>query len=235
MEALDYYDILELHKKAKQAVELCPDCIVAYEAFFKTNEHKKVRDRYIQLGVEVGRKRFDADFFEKNKGQYWLMHETRPFMRLLAAEAERFIEYKKSKEAISIYEEMLIMDPRDAAGIRLPLQVLYLEAREFDLFIDLLDAFEDDQTPHSYFNYALYLYMVEGPSEDADEAMEEAVSFNPYVLPYLMGKKINEEQISTRFFPKGEDGAILYILDARKLWFQQKGIQNWLRQFERWY
>ncbi|MBL0310596.1 MAG: hypothetical protein IPP77_13275 [Bacteroidetes bacterium] len=152
-------------------------------------------------------------------------------MRLLSMKAEWLIAQGKRHNAMELYEKLLRLHPDDAIGARLPLQVLYLEFKEYDKFIELQERFSDGFSVHHHYNYALYLYMVQAGEDELDEAMDEAIEFNPYVLPYLQGKKKIKDQYLTRYNPKDESGATVYCVDALYLWHQQYGIQKWLKKF----
>ncbi len=228
---VSYEDIPLLFDRARRAMNLCNTCIAAYEACYSTCEHKVARDRYILKGVEAGEQKFGGDYEKENVGHFWEITATRPFMRLLACNADLLLEQNKRREAILIYERLLHLDPGDSVGARMPLQSLYLELGEYDKYIDLIDLFEEEPIPHYYYNYALYLYMTEGETAEASEAMQEAIEFNPYVLPFLKAEKKIPRDSLPNYQPSRETGAIVYCHDALYLWRQQFGIQKWLKKF----
>jgi tetratricopeptide (TPR) repeat protein len=227
----EYDDLPLMFDKARQALALCSTCIAAHEAAYTAALFPAARDRYMLKGVDEGEKKFGGGYEKENAGHFWEITETRPFMRLLAAKADWLREQNKKPEAAQLYERMLRLHPDDACGIRYPLHGLYLEFHDYDKFIDLTDQFEDDYSPHWLYNYALYLYMVEGETTDADEALKEAIEFNPHVLPYLQGKKKMKKEYIPYYNAAEETGAVIYCRDALYLWRQQMGIQRWLRRF----
>lgn len=184
---------------------------------------------FVLEGVHLGEERFEKD--EKYKDNFWEYPETRPYMRLLARKADMFVKAKMYSEAIECYEKLMDLNRIDPCGVRFELQTLFLEREEFDKFMDLLDEFPNDFSVHSVFNYALYSYILEGESDDVNKIMRDAVTFNPFVLPYLQGKK-KAIQTAPFFNPMDETGAIEYCLTALHLWHKQYGIQKWLKKFQ---
>lgn len=229
---LDLDDLEDFYTKAKMALQLDANCLPAYELVIKVAEYYAVRERHILKGVAVGEQKFGGKFEEKNTGKFWGITPTRPFMRLLAAKASVLQSAGKRNEAVDIYRRLLKMHPDDAIGVRNILQCLLLELKDFDGFMDLIDQFPDDESIHSLYNYALYLYMIEGDTQEANEALIEAIEYNPFVMAYLRGKKkLNFDPITT-YQPRFESGANFYCIDALDIWRKQYKIQDWLKQFQ---
>jgi len=230
---LYYEDFKEMQEKAQLAINLCGTSLLALEAYFKTCMPKTKAHKVLDKGIMIGEQLFGGDFEKENEGHFWGLTQTRPYLRMLSSKAQRLEEQNHKKEAIQIYAKIIRLNPNDNQGSRFELQKLYLELKQFDQFLDLIDQFEDEfeYSLQSQYNYALYLYITLGECEESDDALVDAISFNPHVLPYLLGKKLNKHYIS-KYTPTGEDGATVYSQDNLYLWRKQVGIQNWLRQFE---
>jgi tetratricopeptide (TPR) repeat protein len=230
---LEYDDFKELEEDALRALQLCGNSLLAIEAFSKTCLNLVKCEKAVDKGIEIGSVLFGGEFEKENEGHFWGLVRTRPYLRLLASKAQILEEKKRKKEALEVYRLILRLNHNDNMGSRFELQRLYLEFKQYDLFMDVIDDFEEEFefSIQSLYNYALYLFITLGECDESDDALSEAISFNPFVLPYLKGKKLAQTYIS-RYTPKGEDGAQLYVQDNLYLWRRQVGIQNWLRQFE---
>lgn len=231
---LEWEDVKELETKAKQALELCNTSPLVYEAYYKACLSNEKASKILDKGLEASELLFGGDYEKENMGHFWGLIETRPYIRLLGAKGLILEEQNKKKEAAEIFNKILTLNPQDNSGVRNILQRLYLDLKDYDAFVDLIDQFEDEfeHSLHSLYNYALYCYMTGDDCEDADEAMFDALDFNPFVLPYLLGKKQIPKQPISRFSPNAEDGAMVYIQETLSLWRKQVGIQKWLREFE---
>ena len=136
-QAADHYgpepDKATVAELCRQALAIYPDCVDALrmladvEAFW-------VRDYVTGLrkAIEAGRRELGEEFFREHKGQFWLMMETRPFMRALGALAEVLgaNEYWQA-EAIAVHRELLELNPRDHQGIRYGLIGCYLTTKKY--------------------------------------------------------------------------------------------------------
>ncbi len=57
-------------------------------------------------------------YLEQNRGDFWVIHKTRPYMCALDAYAELLNTIGESERAVAIWEEMLELNPDDNQGIR---------------------------------------------------------------------------------------------------------------------
>ncbi|GHT59478.1 hypothetical protein AGMMS50239_06210 [Bacteroidia bacterium] len=71
----------EALKKIEKALKLNPDCIEAYECLANNAPDLEMHLGYLRKGIEAGMKIFGGKYLEKNRGHFWGLTETRPFMR----------------------------------------------------------------------------------------------------------------------------------------------------------
>jgi len=116
----------EARKLAKRALRLDPDCV---DALVLMNDldapMRKARIEGLKKAVEAGERALSVKFIQKNKGHFWLLLETRPWMRALDRLANELKEAGLNLDAIGIYERMLELNPNDNQGVRDPLLGLY--------------------------------------------------------------------------------------------------------------
>jgi len=75
---------LEAQKLARQAVALDRDCVDALVSLALGEESPAKRASKLQRAVKVAEKQLGNDFFEEHQGHFWLLFETRPYMRALS-------------------------------------------------------------------------------------------------------------------------------------------------------
>lgn len=68
------------------------------------------------------------DFFDENKGRFWGVIETRPYMRAMQDLAEAYAGVERFDDAIEVYERMLELSSNDNQGVRDDLLGIYLAA-----------------------------------------------------------------------------------------------------------
>ena len=72
---------LEAQRLARQAVALDAGCVDALVVRAMGEEREAKRVAMLQQAVKVGEKHLGREFFEENKGHFWGLIETRPYMR----------------------------------------------------------------------------------------------------------------------------------------------------------
>lgn len=82
---------------------------------------------FYKEGMERGEKGLGKAYFKENKGDFWLLIETRPYMRAKENYARALLKAGYSKEALKHFEELLKLNPNDNQGIRYDLIELYLK------------------------------------------------------------------------------------------------------------
>ena len=227
-----YEDYEDAIAKAQKASFLCMNNLVVLNALMVTAPDKKQMQRWMEKGISYANTIFDAAYEEENKGHYWGLNETRPYIRMLITQMDFLTEADKRKEAIELGKRIIYLNENDNNGIRDELQMLYLIEKRYDDYIELTEKYPDDFSCGFYYNYALYLYLIEGAAHpDTKQAMVEAIEFNPVVLEFLTKRKVPSAAPIYRFKPKDETGATLYFNDSKKLWLSAFGVQKWLKTF----
>ena len=227
-ETADYYLELaeqahsqkEALKYAKKALKLEPDNIDAQTAVAISSATtvettlSKLKDVYISATAQMEAKGF---FEDENIGEFWLISETRPYMRLLEAYSGALYECGKMKLAAEILREMLRLCENDNLGARYTLMHVYSCLEDEESALELAKEYSDDDSvqillPLSmlYFKLddlkksAMYLRKIRSTNEDTvdffagivngnlDEYIDEEDQ-NPYgYRPYTMDELLVE-------------------------------------------
>lgn len=133
-DAYDYLDRAEDAKTKKdklryiaQALALEPGNLDAL--LMQASINAKDLDQYYDLLqpilMEGTRQMQAAGYFKESKGDFWLVHETRPYMRVREEYFSVLIELGRMKKAIQEGEELLKLCTNDNLGIRYRLMHLY--------------------------------------------------------------------------------------------------------------
>jgi hypothetical protein len=241
MEALHLNDSGELSmdnfmdaiRDIEKALALASNNKYVLEADYKFAEIDKDREKYLTRAIKVGEATFDKAYEEKHLGFYYSMHQTRSYMRLLFSMVTDFVEDKNYKPCQKLCERILLLNKNDNLGTRKLLAPLYLYHKQFDDFMDLLEKFEEESEDTSWlFNYALYIYLIDGDCPDADDAMESALLNNPFILAYLTNKKkLSLSDLPSGYSPHSEEEAKIYIYESLFAWRTAFGVQAWLKKF----
>lgn len=209
---------------AKRAIELYPDSADAYVILAEevASSLKEMRDYYYR-GMVAGEHDLGSDYFTENRGHFWGIIETRPYMRAKRGYAECSWEMGEYEEALDHYRQMLDLNPGDNQGIRYDLLRGLLELRQYEEAEDLLEKYPEISA-HMAYNHVLLTFVTSGLSPHVDEQLEEAFTVNPYVPDYLLGKKALPDE-RPKYIGFGDElEAIEYAFDHVQLWWREKEL-----------
>ena len=111
-------------KLIKEALELNPDNADAYNYLASIENSADSAMKMFEKAVKAGERTLGKDFIEEEKGHFWGLIETRPYMCAKAGLADCLHAKGKIDKAIEIYEEMIELNPNDNQGIRYQLSTL---------------------------------------------------------------------------------------------------------------
>ncbi len=218
--------------KAEEALRLDRNCIVAYEYLGSIEPSVEVAIVLYEKGVDIGRKIFGGKYLKENKGHFWGLHETRPFMRCMMQLSDNLYMVGELQKALALMEEMIELNPNDNQGVRDFLMTLLIELGKDKTFEKYDEMYKDDEMAHSLFNRALYTFKNEGISEKTNKKLKKAIKYNPFV-PKLLFSKNNIEYLPPTYGCGDENEAIYYAFLTRKLWKKIPGALQWLKSINR--
>ena len=187
---------------------------------------------YFERAVKAGEEDLGQDFFKENEGHFWGMTETRPYMRAKAYLADALWELGRENEAITHYQDCLRLNPNDNQGIRDVLMSYLLIKNDFIQAEELLKRYKEDIGTQYAFNKTLLLFKKYGrKSKKAEKQIIVAMSKNPYVHKYLLGKLKIPSQIPGQYAIGSKEEAVIYVSEAARAWKETPGAIEWLAQF----
>lgn len=181
-------------------------------------------------GIKASEKQLGQAYFRENKGHFWGLIETRPYMRAKLNYAICLWETGDRHGAIQHYKELLELNPDDNQGVRYTLLSAYLETKQYDQAKVLMAQYEDEGTANFEYNRVLLEYYTSGITPRLTALIRDAKNQNPHVLDYLLRKKkIPREQPEYIGFGDPLE-AIAYSIDHAELWWKEAKLMDWLRK-----
>jgi tetratricopeptide (TPR) repeat protein len=216
----------------KQALKLDPDNADAYN--YLASKEKDI-DKAITLyekAIKAGEKTLGKHFFKENKGHFWGIMETRPYMRAKAGLADCFYTKKEIDKAIEICEELLELNPNDNQGIRYLLSAFLLGKDDLTKFETFIKNSEDEDSAVWNFNNALYHFKKSGRTKKAEKVLLSATRRNGFVIDYMLGiKEMPDEQ--PQYVGIGDENeAIAYVSGSWAIWDKTEDAFEWLYDFK---
>jgi len=217
------------YQLALKALRMDPDCIEAYEYLGVLEPIPETAILYYKNGIEIGKRIYSKTHFKDGIGNFWMIHETRPLMRCMQAYADCLKNMGRFHDAVSVYEEMIRLNPNDNQGVRDQLLLYIIKINEFNKFRKYDKLYKDDLGAFSSFNRALFAFKTLGSSTNSNELLQKAIESNKYVIPRLLMKEISDE------FPEvygigDENEAIYYCYFAHQIWHETSGAIDWIKR-----
>ena len=213
-------------KLAEEALKLDKDCIMAYQYLGEQqNNLNKAKDFYLK-GIEIGKKKFGGKYEKENKGHFWMIFETRPYMTCLFNLSECEYISENLNESIRLIEYLLELNPNDNQGVRYILSSHLLEAKKYLKYEKHSKANKDDGGIFFKFNDALYEFIKSGNSLKSINLLKKAIEHNKYVISKL--DKKSKMQASGYSIGSKEE-ANYYCEYNAKNWKESNGAIEWAK------
>lgn len=184
-----------------------------------------------ETATELVEKNLGKEEFERSKGNFWGVFETRPFMQAKAGIADCFLGMGKKEEAIKIYEEMIALNEADSQGIRYMLTTLYLEQDDFKGYKNLYKKLPKGCTAAYNYSRALYHFKKNGHTQKADKFLLKAYKQNIHVIDFLLGEKTTPEVLPNYIGFGDESEAAVYAACNWHIWEQTEDALEWVFNF----
>ncbi len=214
---------------AREALALWPDCADAFlllaQATASNLEHAR---ELLEQGVAAGERALGPSTFADSVSDFWLIFETRPYMRVRAALAATLWRLGHRQQAIDHQRELLALNPRDNQALRFRQANWLLELGEHDELDALFAAHADESTPGFIYTKALAAFTRRGDTPAARALLGQARELNPHIPDYLTGRKTPPEQRPAYTIFGEETEAIDYAAGTRHLWASVPGALDWL-------
>jgi len=212
---------------ALKALEIDPDCIDARTVVIQITIHdpNEQIEAYRKLLAEA-RNKMGKGFFEENRGHFWGVVETRPFMRALESLAILLLSQERIGESIAVMEEMIDLNPNDNQGIRDALLGLYLGEGDILKAGMLLDRYSEDDLAVFSWGRAIERFL-SGDMKAARKALTDAFESNPHVIAIMAGVEEMSDDFGG-YSPGDINEARHCLLELEHVWEKQPDVISWI-------
>lgn len=195
-------------------------------------EDPSLRVKLLLREREQERQFLGAEMFEKGKGHFWLMAETRDYMRVSSELVHEAMVQENWAQGIKVSEEMLELCPGDNLGIRSKAAILFMVAEDWERANRLLrKQYPDDTMPQVLWSRVLLEYL-EDKQDALEQALADARKYAGKVEKYLRGtKKLPKEPLPIAgYFAGSEEEAENAARDLILAWQQHPKAIKWLEE-----
>lgn len=231
-DAFDYLEMAEDAENekeavyyAKKALELDPylldaELIIAHEKSRNSEEFKKQLKALIKKGEM---QLLEQGISKEEEGEFYVLHETRSYMRLRKEYVDLLISQGKYRLSISEIEEMIRLNEDDNLGMRYMLMALYAYFEDEDSALALYKKYEEDTA------FMLLPLIVLYYKKEDDKKMRSCIRklkrWNPEVLKALKlfmdedaEEELEEIVNSTAFRPASAEEVVLALTESAFLY-----------------
>ena len=181
----------------------------------------------LEMAVKIGEEQLAADFRD-HVGHFWLLSETRPYMRARLQLVQVLLTQGQHETAISHMQDMLRLNPNDNQGVRWLLLEWYCNMNWLDQAMQLLDEYPDEATPFMELTRVCLEFQKSGRSDALEAMLQEQMELNPHIAPKLLDQA-EVSPFSVHSFSVGDDDeADAYCQSFRSLWKATPGALPWL-------
>ena len=117
---------------ARHALEISRDCADAWVLLADAEDDPQKALEYAREAAAAGERVLGKEYIENEAGNFWLLIETRPYMRALFSLAENHRAAGDMDEEFRVYQEMLRLNPADNQGVRDIIAQCFAEADRDD-------------------------------------------------------------------------------------------------------
>ena len=196
---------------------------------FLTEDTPRIREA-ISGVIELFGESLGDGFIEQNKGHFWLIQETRPYMMLRARRAEFAFSEKRYQACADELAELLELNPNDNQANRYRLLNCYVLLQQWDNVQTLLTRF-DEQSAFTLATQALMLFTQQQDSKQARDAKNQLKKYNKYIEKFLTSQaKMPKE--TPEYYGLGDKNEAVYYLvfGGKQAWQSVSGSLFWLRR-----
>ncbi len=227
-DAMEAESKAQARKLAKRALKLDPDCVDAL-VVMNDLDARTTKELIVglQKAVAAGERSLGAQFIRENTGHFWMLIETRPYMRAMEQLAGLLFAGGLNLDAIHIYEKMLKLNPNDNQGVRDSLLGAYLSADDLEGAARLLKRYKGDAGANFAWGRVLERFLAGDPA-GAAVALETARQSNPFVELYMTTQKRIPDDLPEMYQLGSEEEAVLCMNAVGRAWALKRDAVFWL-------
>ncbi|MBS1820737.1 MAG: tetratricopeptide repeat protein [Acidobacteria bacterium] len=227
-DAMEARTVAQARKLAKRALKLDADCVDALVLLTDLDTRTPLEKiEGLQNAVAAGERSLGDKFIRENKGHFWMLLETRPYMRALERLGGMLHSHGDRLGAIKTYEMMLKLNPNDNQGVRDPLLGLYLETDDLEGAGRLLKKYKGDASANFAWARVLERFL-SNDRDGANASLKRALKANRHVELYLTEQRALPKRLPEMYSTGSEEEAVLCLNYLGRAWASHKAAAVWL-------
>ena len=233
-QAMEAESAAEARALVETALALDPDCVDALVLLTDLDAQSETEMiAGLERAVAAGERALGAESFRENKGYFWGILETRPYMRarLELADLQRSLGHYV--QATAHYEALLELNPNDNQGVRDPLLGCYLATHnKLHAAGQLLQRYHQDAGAVFTWGRVLQRFLARDRG-GAARALTTARRANRYVEDYLSCRRRLPADMPEAYALGSEEEAVYCCEILMPAWAKRQDATFWL--FDRLY
>ena len=226
-EAADGDEAFEL---LTQAVELDPTNVDGWLGLMDFEPlEAEGRIEFLRRLVAIGDKNLGKKAFREDKGHFWGLLETRPYMRARSQLALRLMEAGRLEESVAEHEAILELNPNDNQGVRYGLLSLYLALKRLDGAARLFGEYDERECSTVFAWGCVLERFLTGDAAGATEALKKARKQNPHAQAHFLGHRKPPKHMPGSYSPGSKEEAVIAWDILKHAWKRHPEAQAWLR------
>ncbi|OMD34903.1 SEC-C metal-binding domain-containing protein [Paenibacillus odorifer] len=213
---------------AEAALEVYPDSPDAYLILAEEAENEADARAYLKSGMDAGERELGEVFFAENKGHFWDLHETRPYIRICKSYADSCWFSGNAEEAQKVLEHILELNPEDNTGARYLLTAAYLYTNKLKKTEKVLEKFGNDAAATVAYDRMVLEYKKNGITSQLKMLYRVARNVNKHVPGYLLGIKRLPHNLPDFVGMGDANEAIEYVIVHSRLWTSLPDLLKWM-------
>lgn len=213
---------------AEAALEVYPDSPDAYLILAEEAEKEADARAFLKAGMDAGERELGEAFFTENKGHFWDLHETRPYIRICKSYADSCWFSGNAEEAQQVLEHILELNPEDNTGARYLLTAAYLYTNKLKKTEKVLEKFGNDAAATVAYDRMVLEYKKNGITSQLKMLYRVARNVNKHVPDYLLGIKRLPHNLPDFVGMGDANEAIEYVIVHSRLWTSLPDLLKWM-------
>jgi tetratricopeptide (TPR) repeat protein len=183
-----------------------------------------------EQAVRIGHKAFPLGFETGRDRLEWGWLENRPFLRCLQGLALAKYDGGEVEEALSLFQELLSLNPNDNQGVRAMVVQALFDLGRFEDALKITEQYIDDAMPETLYGRALALFKV-GKKREATATLRKAAKYLPLGANELLKTKHRLPRTASPDVVTlgGTDQAYYYWEHSGHFWEEDHKALEWLR------
>ena len=230
----DVDDSLVKVAAAFQALAISPLCANAYlELAYMLRLVVDEKKQLLRMAMEAAEKDLGPEIFAEQRGEFWGLIETRPYMRARAQLADMAKDEDDWRHAADEYAELIELNNNDNLGCRYSLMACLLYLGDRDALYKLFERFEGEGSTHMLYTQALAAFLDEGPNSMAAAKIARAAMKHNKHVPKLLSVFDGYKYELDLYAVGKETEAMAYSDLFGELWDDTPGAVPWLLKLSR--